>query len=477
MNTNTTIHWFRQDLRLADNPALSAAAERGRVVPVFILDTNQISQANLGSASRWWLHYSLQSLNRSLKGALNVYQGDPLEILTNLVHRFDADAICWNRCYEPWSIERDCVIKSSLSRHAEIQSYNGSLLWEPWTISKQDGNPYKVFSAYYRKGCLAAPEPAEPLPAPLHIECIKDKANQLSLDELSLLPKIRWDKKLETRWQIGEQSAAQRLHQFVDHSMSTYKDTRDFPSGHTTSRLSPHLHFGEISARQIWTTSKQSGEDTNLDKFLSELVWREFSCYLLYHFADLPHNNFQNKFDRFPWRDNNDPKFQAWTKGQTGYPLVDAGMRELWNTGFMHNRVRMVAASFLVKNLMIHWRHGKDWFNDCLVDADLASNSASWQWVAGSGADAAPYFRIFNPTTQGQKFDPDGMYTRSHIPELSQLPNRYLFTPWQAPDTVLQDCGLKSGIDYPKPVVDLSVTRQRALAAFRQLNTQEARRA
>lgn len=469
MKSNTIIHWFRQDLRLTDNPALAAAAEEGEVLPIYILDDDNADDYKAGAASRWWLHHSLTALNDSLDGKLQVYQGDPQKILPELLERTEAGAIYWNRCYEPWRIQRDKEIKKKLQDNdIEVQSFNGSLLWEPWKILKSDYTPYRVFTPFYRKGCLKAEPPREPLAKPKSLKLAEDTDNKTSIDDLKLLPKIRWDEQLEPHWTIGEKGAYQRMEKFFEEGIDHYKKGRDFPAKPYVSRLSPHLHFGEISPNQIWYAVNALGENDNIDHFCSELGWREFSYSLLYHFPDITHKNLQEKFDAFPWKEDK-KALKRWQQGQTGYPIVDAGMRELWQTGFMHNRVRMIVGSFLVKNLLLHWHHGEHWFWDCLVDADLANNSASWQWIAGCGADAAPYFRIFNPVTQGKKFDPDGEYVRHYVPELKDLPDANLFSPWEAPAKVLKDAGIKLGEDYPEPIVDLKESRQRALEAFQSL--------
>lgn len=460
-----TIHWFRQDLRLADNPALAKAATEGSVLPIYILDDKNAGEQAMGGASRWWLNYSLSSLNQSLGGKLNVYRGNAEVILREITARHPVKAVVWNRCYEPWRMARDTRIKEMLKQDGiAVDSFNGSLLWEPWEIRKNDGTPYRVFSPFYRKRCLAAPAPRTPLPAPNRIDAIAD-SQSLTLDELGLLPRIRWDKQLAPHWQIGEKSAQDRLYTFLSKGLSEYKQGRNFPAKPYVSRLSPYLHFGEISPHQVWHAARTRGDDTNIDHFCSELGWREFSYHLLYQFPNLPNKNLQSKFDQFPWREDAEV-LARWQRGQTGYPIVDAGMRELWQTGYMHNRVRMIVGSFLVKNLLLDWRHGELWFWDCLVDADLANNSASWQWIAGCGADAAPYFRIFNPIGQGQKFDPDGSYTKRFVPELAHLPDKYLFSPWEAPVAVLAKAGVVIGKTYPSPIVDITQSRALALEAF-----------
>ena len=458
------IHWFRQDLRLADNPALFHG-HQDKILPVFILDDINSEQFKNGAASRWWLHHSLKSLNESLHGKLRFFKGDARKILLELLWQTGAKSIAWNRCYEPWRINRDKEIKAELRQQgAEVSTHNGSLLFEPWEVRKNDDSPYKVFTPFYRRGCLELPPPRELLPK-IDIKLATVEVESESLDDLELLPKIRWDKQLQPHWNIGEAGALQQLQEFLDNGLSNYKEGRDFPANPNVSRLSPYLHFGEISPNQVWNAVRKRGDDKNVDHFCSELGWREFSYNLLYHFPELPYKNLQPKFNAFPWQNDN-VVITAWKRGQTGYPIVDAGMRQLWQTGYMHNRVRMIVGSFLVKNLLIDWREGERWFWDCLVDADLANNSASWQWVAGCGADAAPYFRVFNPILQGQKFDKNGEYTRHFVPELANLPDKYLFCPWEAPTEVLSKAGIRLGEDYPQPIVDIKESRERALAAF-----------
>ena len=470
MKKGTAIHWFRQDLRLSDNPALDSAAQYETLIPIYILDEVNSGEFKMGAASKWWLHQSLTKLNESLDGKLLVYQGNPHEILNKLIEEQEVSYVTWNRCYEPWRIDRDKEIKRNFEdKNVAVESFSASLLWEPWTISKDDGTPYRVFTPFYKKGCLNSEEPRLPAGKVDLSNLYSEDLSSDSIKDLNLLPTIKWYKSFEEEWNPGEIGAEQNLNSFLDSGLLNYKEGRNFPSQEFVSRLSPHLHFGEISPNEVWYRAKTkegiSGIEKSLAHFHSELGWREFSYYLLYHFPDLPNKNFQEKFDIFPWQENEE--FLAlWQKGNTGYPIVDAGMRELWQTGYMHNRLRMIVGSFLVKNLLIDWRFGERWFWDCLVDADLASNSASWQWVAGSGADAAPYFRIFNPITQGLKFDPEGEYTKKYVPELRDLPNKYLFSPWEAPENILADAGIELGKNYPKPMVDLKLSRETALEAF-----------
>lgn len=471
MNTKPVIVWFRQDLRLEDNPALNHAVKSGSpIIPVYILDDAPAEEWAAGGASRWWLHHSLGSLNNSLNDGLLILQGSAVEKLAELAQVSRATTICWNRCYEPWRVGRDRDLKQLLqSQGVQVRTYNGSLLFDPTTVSKADGTPYKVFTPFYRKGCLENGPPVRaPLPRPARLQLARFPA-ALSINDLNLLPEPNWANPFEALWSPGESGAQERLEQFLAEGIEHYKDGRNRPDKNYVSRLSPHLHFGEISPNQAWEATAelagQKGLTASVDHFRSELGWREFSYYLLHHFPDITTVNLQRKFDRFPWRD--DPAaLRRWQKGLTGYPIVDAGMRELWQSGYMHNRVRMIVGSFLVKNLLIDWRHGARWFWDTLLDADLANNSASWQWVAGSGADAAPYFRIFNPVTQGKKFDPDGTYVRKYVPELAAIDNNYIHCPWDAPADELGRAGVQLGTDYPLPIVDLGESRKRALDAY-----------
>lgn len=464
------IHWFRQDLRLADNPALLAGVKQGSVLPIYILDDENPDPFKMGRASRWWLHHSLSALNNALQGQLLFFRGNPLSIFKMLAKTLDIKSIYWNRCYEPWAIKRDKAIKLHLKNTGiTVKTFNSFLLWEPWDVLKKDGTPYRVFTPFYRRGCLDTTPPRRPLPSPDNTSFSTQNVKSLPLDDLDLCPpSATWCKKLVPHWVIGEKGAHDQLNRFVAEGLPNYKEGRNFPAKSATSRLSPHLHFGEISPHTVWHRIQQEPESPNTDHFFSELGWREFSYNLLFYNPDLPTKNIQSKFDHFPWQEEPET-LKRWQKGQTGIPIVDAGMRELWQTGYMHNRIRMVVGSFLVKNLRIHWHEGERWFWDCLVDADLASNSVGWQWVAGCGVDAAPYFRIFNPVTQGEKFDPDGEYTRHFVPELKNLPLKYLFKPWEAPASILLTAGITPGTTYPHPLVDLQKSRKIALAEFQKI--------
>lgn len=473
------IVWFRQDLRIADHPALLAAIETGQsILPVYILDDDNAGDHAMGGASRWWLHHSLKALNDQFDGRLCFLRGAADRVLYELAEKTSAQGVYWGRCYEPWRITRDKKIKAHFKDQSiDAKSFNTSFLWEPAHVLKDDGTPYRVFTPYYRKGCLQKSEaPAAPSgDVDLSQYDICDGAKYgMDLDDYALLPEISWDSQFYDHWQPGESGAQVRLSDFLEEGLQGYKKGRDFPAKVNVSRLSPHLHFGEISPCRVWYDAQAAmvaqGCEGDGDHFLSELGWREFSAYLLYHFPKITKENFQPKFDYFAWNDPcDDDALHKWQRGLTGYPIVDAGMAELWQTGYMHNRVRMVVGSFLVKHLRLDWRHGEAWFWDCLVDADLANNCASWQWVAGCGADAAPYFRIFNPITQATKFDESGKYIKKYVPVLKDLPDKYLGAPWEAPDHVLSKAGIILGQNYPRPIVDHKEARELALAAFQDL--------
>lgn len=466
------IVWFKKDLRVIDNPALSAAIKSGfKIIPIYIIDEISPNAIKAGSASKLWLYHSLKSLNKSLNNNLIVFKGSPQEIFNELMNTTQISQIYWNRCYEKWQVIRDKELQQNLcDLGIEVFTFNSSLLWEPWETVKSDKTPYKVFTAFYNNICnnLSAPRKPED---PIEIKSIVTKASypkyQINIEDIS--SQQIWEKNVISPWEIGETSAREKLQQFLKYKINNYKQGRDFPSLESTSHLSPHLHFGEISPHYIWEELFKIKNDANLEHFRRELIWREFAYQLLFFFPDLPRKNWQKKFDTFPWHYNSE-KLILWQTGKTGIPIVDAGMRELWQTGYMHNRVRMIVASFLVKNLMIDWCTGAEWFWETLFDADLANNSASWQWVAGCGADAAPYFRIFNPITQSEKFDSEGLYIRKYLPEIAQLPNKYIHSPHLAPSSVLSEANIVLGRDYPEPIIDLKSSRQLALNAFKDLD-------
>jgi len=472
MAKKVAVVWFRADLRCKDNPALRYAIDEGyQVLPVFILEDAKDDSWKLGGAARWWLHHSLFSLSQSLKekGApLVLRKGESKKILSELIKEVNADALFWNRCYEPHSVKRDKEIKEQFKNSLEeVKSFNASLLFEPWEIENQQGNPYKVYTAFWNATQKNA-EPREPLPEPREVDGLKNAPKSNDLADLELLPKIPWDDGLVENWKPGETHARKQLSQFIKNYVHEYDELRNRPDIKGTSRISPYLRFGELSPFDSWQMLQKAAEEERSESLLcfkKELVWREFAYHLLFHFPDTTKQPLRPEFKKFPWKKKK-KHLIAWQKGRTGYPIVDAGMRELWHTGWMHNRLRMIVASFLVKHLLIPWQEGADWFWDTLVDADLANNSLNWQWAAGCGADAAPYFRIFNPITQGEKFDPKGDYTRKWVPELSKVPTKYLFKPWEAPKDVLAQAQIVLGKTYPKPIVEHSEAREAALDAY-----------
>ncbi|MCD8535120.1 MAG: DNA photolyase family protein [Verrucomicrobia bacterium] len=481
MSIRPVLFWFRQDLRIADNPGLSAAlAHGGSVIPIYIQDESGEGDWVPGAASRWWLHHSLTSLNArlgQLGATLIVKKGPALKVLQEMVELSGAQAIYWNRRYEPSIIQRDSAIKSFfLQQGLEVHSFNGALILEPWEVQNKAGQPFKVFTPFWKTCLENLPQrfPVAPSPAENGSRWHKGPAREfagLDVDALSLLPAIPWDAHFSDCWTPGEAGAAENLRIFVGRAFGAYKMQRDFPALPGTSRLSPHLHFGEVSPRQIWNfLAEVFHEDTGWirSQYVAEIGWREFAHHLLYHFPDTTSRPLRPEFEAFPWREDS-AGYRSWTRGLTGYPIVDAGMRELWATGWMHNRLRMIVASFLVKHLRISWSAGARWFWDTLVDADLASNTLGWQWAAGCGADAAPYFRIFNPILQGEKFDPDGVYVKKWVTELKKVPVQYIHKPWEMPAGVQKLAGVRIGVDYPEPVVDHAAARQSALAALQSI--------
>lgn len=463
---STCLLWFRQDLRLADHPALATALEQATsLVPVFIWDPQQAE--HWGAAQKVWLHHSLSSLAESLRqrgSDLILRVGESQAVLSELAAETQAKQVCWQRAYDPLQRAGDEQISTHLQAQGlNVAICNGGLLFEPEQIHTQSGGPYKVFTPFWRR-CLDQPSPAEALPAPDQLPPTLAELNSDSLASLGLLPEHPWQHKISQHWQAGEPAAQQQLLAFAE-QVAQYAELRNFPGQAGSSRLSPYLHFGEISPRQVWQTLAPLPATEGKRVFLSEIGWREFAHHILYHFPETLQRPLDVRFEKFKWE--TDPAgVRAWQRGLTGYPIVDAGMRELWQTGWMHNRVRMIVASFLSKNLLVHWQAGADWFWDTLVDADLANNTLNWQWVAGCGADAAPFFRIFNPVTQGQKFDPQGLYIRKWLPELQALPDKWLFAPWQAPAEVLAAARIRLGVDYPEPLMDHAEARERALQRF-----------
>ena len=465
-----SIVWFRRDLRLQDNAALSAAISRdGGVIPVFIVSPED--EGSLGAPSRWWLDKSLRSLSGSLEKAgsrLIIRAGRAERILPKLVEETNATSVIMNRRYEPATNARDERIMNALEAEGIVVSaFNDSLLFDPSVVRNRTGGPYRVFTPYWKR-LLEMGDPGLPMPTTKPIPAPSQWPESANLDDLGLVRQgddgDGWGK----YWQPGETSALKTFKRFLQDGIHDYSDRHNLPGENGTSRLSPHLHFGEISPRRVWHDIRKSnelGDDQGSNPYLRQLVWREFSYYLLHHFPESVRAPLRKPFESFPWRDDMDG-LEAWKNGLTGYPLVDAGMRELSATGWMHNRVRMVAASFLVKHLMIHWLEGAKWFMEKLVDADLANNTMGWQWTAGSGADAAPYFRVFNPVLQGTRFDRNGEYVRKWVPELAALPDRYIHCPWKAPEDVVTSAGVEIGRDYPACVVDHDFARARALNAY-----------
>lgn len=466
MSATKILYLLHNDFRLYDNPALDFAKDFDELYLLYIEDEKK--ERPLGAAAKVWLHHCLASFDQSVSHQLNLLKGDSLELIEQNLDALKPDAVVFSEGYEPEY--KKCLenIKTCCEeKNIKCRVFNTKLLWDAEAIHKEDGTPYKVFTPFYRKGCLNQREPRYPLPISKTSHA-KKMANSLALADLALLPDKDWHSDLAKHWDISEEGAQACLKAFIAEGLSDYKEGRNFPAQKNVSRLSPYLRFGQISPQQAWHAAKEKENSKSQAHFLSELGWREFSYYLLHQFPKLNSANFQAKFDRFSWHNN--PNFlKSWQKGQTGYPIVDAGMRELYQTGYMHNRTRMIVGSFLVKNLLIDWREGEKWFWDCLFDADEASNPAGWQWVAGSGADAAPYFRVFNPVLQGKKFDPNGEYTKKYVPELKDVSIKYLFEPWVIPPIEQKFYGIKLGESYPRPIVDLARSRDAALEAFQLL--------
>jgi deoxyribodipyrimidine photo-lyase len=463
------IVWFRRDLRIADNPALSEAAFRGRpVLPLYILEDD--APRPLGRAAQWWLHHSLRALCRDLTklgSKLILRRGRAADVLLHLAEESGARSVLWNRRYDRLETGKDCKITSTLvAKGIQVEAFNASLLFEPGAVQNRTGRPFQIFAPFWRC-CLSLPDPPRPRPRPVTIPPARPVTSDC-LNDWNLLPRAPdWSTGMATTWTPGEDAAAARLADFLDDNLQCYEQRRNHPDLDATSRLSPHLTFGEISPRQVWHAARAAGSHPT-DGFLRELGWREFCYHSLHHCPDLPYQPQREEFKDFPWIDDK-ASWQAFITGRTGYPIVDAGMRALWETGWLHNRLRMIVASFLIKDLMMPWQKGEAWFWDTLVDADSANNAGGWQWVAGCGLESAPYFRIFNPVLQGRKFDPHGRYVRRWVPELSALPDNVIHQPWEAPADVLANAGITLGRDYPHPIIDHNAARRRALAAFDQM--------
>jgi deoxyribodipyrimidine photo-lyase len=466
-----TLLWYESDLRITDLGALDWAVRRREpVVPVFIWDEGASPGTGFaeGSASRWWLHHSLVALDASLRtlgSRLTIRRGNPAVVLAALAREVGADTVAYSTRSDPARIRRDRSVVDTLARTGvRSRGFAGEMLHEPEEIRTKTGGPYQVFTPFWRR---LGPELGgyAPLPPPGAVPAPAQWPASETVADLNLLPRVDWAAGLREAWQPGEEGAVARLAEFLPDRVARYADRRDLPAEPGTSRLSPHLHFGEISPRQAWSLVEQAADPSTAEPCLRQLAWREFAHHLMVHFPATPNEPLKPAYAPFPWRD--DPEgLRAWQRGRTGYPIVDAGMRELWHTGWMHNRVRMIVASFLTKDLLISWTEGADWFADTLVDADVANNTMGWQWAAGCGADAQPFFRIFNPVRQGQKFDAEGAYVRRWVPELRKLDNRYLHAPWEAPLAALRAAGVELGSSYPRPVVVHAEARDRALAAY-----------
>ncbi|OEC98810.1 MULTISPECIES: deoxyribodipyrimidine photo-lyase [unclassified Rhizobium] len=468
--------WFRKDLRLDDNHALQAAATSGRAaIPVYIREPDATERGPLGGAQEWWLHHSLTALQTALdrlESKLILRQGDALTVLEKLIKETKAEAVVWNRRYDPVGIDLDTQIKKALrSKGIEANSFAGQLLHEPTRLRTGAGDHYKTYTPFWR-AFEQSGEPPFPIDAPAMLLAPGRWPQSDTLASWSMLPtKPNWASEFPDIWKPGEAAAQEKLKDFIDGAIDDYAVGRDFPDRPATSLLSPHLALGEISPARIWHATRGLPDNIakdNVVRFRKELVWREFCYHQLFHFPKLRTENWNDRYDDFPWLSDTQ-LLTSWQRGQTGYPIVDAGMRQLWRHGWMHNRVRMITASFLIKDLLIDWRDGEAWFRDTLVDADPAANTANWQWVAGSGADASPFFRIFNPVLQGEKFDPEGGYVRAFVPELAKLDSKYIHRPFEAPDDVLKRAGIELGKHYPRPIVDHAMARQRALAAHASL--------
>lgn len=473
---SATIVLFSNTLRLADNAALSVAVSGGGpVVPVYVFDEQSPKARPLGAASKWWLLQSLRALRDDLRACgsnLVVRSGNTTDCITELAVKIGAARVFVTRGYTPAAAATEQSLHETLAAmNIECRRFGGHLLLEPEVVRTKTGNPYTVFTPFWRTACELIDDTA-PLPAPDGIPAPTAWPQSDAIGSLGLEPKPGyWAEPIAAHWQPGEVAARSRLMEFLSGSVQTYKQARDFPATDATSSLSPHLAFGEISPRTLWYEAKKhiTADDTIASggmHFLRELGWREFSTHLLFNFPDMQTQPMRKQFNKFPWGEGESEQMRAWQKGQTGFPIVDAGMRQLWQLGWMHNRVRMIVASFLVKDLLWHWREGEAWFWDTLVDADFANNIASWQWVAGCGADASPYFRIFNPTTQGEKFDKAGNYVRRFVPELANMPDKYIHCPSAAPEEVLKTAGIKLGETYPAPIIDRQKARAEALAAL-----------
>lgn len=463
IKNDIAIHWFRNDLRIHNNNSLLNLSQKYKIFPIFIFDEIQPRE---DSANYWWLIHSLDKLNQNLNGNLHVYHGKAADIIRKLIQKYNIKALGWNRCYDPSSIERDRFIKEEFKNFSldYIRSENSHLLWEPWKVKPTKNKLYTVFTPFYKKGCVIDPINKAKLNQPLQV-VYSDIHEPESLFNISHFNLPIWTQKFNKYWKVGEESALRTFSDFVEKKIDQYKDRRNDVDSEFVSQLSPYIHFGEISIHQMWDNLIKLPCNNGINHFKSELGWREFSYYLLFNFPDIKEQNIRPEFNSYPWKFN-ETFFEAWKWGKTGYPMVDAAMRSLYETGYLHNRCRMIVASFLTKNLNIHWKQGAEWFDLTLMDADLASNYASWQWAAGSGTDTMQYSRIFHPVIQGKKFDVNGSYVRQHLPEISRLPNEYIHCPWEAPQSILQNLGIQLGKDYPNPIVNFEQSTLEANKRF-----------
>ncbi len=473
MTDRLGIHWFRLDLRLNDNPSIDQLSkEVDKIIPIYIYDEN----IEIGHASKCWLEKSLENLNNQLcklESKLYVFKGNPKKIIDKLIADKNISILSWNRLYDKHSIERDKEIKSSLIKKSICcNTFNGYLLSEPWEVKNKSGTFFKVFTPFWKANAEILLNKKLALSSSIKYNFYKkDISSTLKIYELKLnFPKKEWMNRILSYWDIGENAAILKIKKFINNNLYNYATGRDRPYTDFTSKISPHLHFGEISPQRIYDEVMKSNIDTNnKKKYLSEIGWRDFSYNLLFNYPEMTELPIQSKFIKFPWLKNK-KNLISWKFGKTGIPIVDAGMKELYETGWMHNRVRMIVGSFLTKNLLLHWKEGERWFFDTLVDADIGSNTSGWQWIAGSGADASPYFRIFNPILQGKKFDPKGQYVKKFLPFLNKIPEKFIHSPWEMTFDEQKKNNFILGKDYPKPIVDLSDTRKRALVAFKKIS-------
>ncbi|KAA0795837.1 deoxyribodipyrimidine photo-lyase [Bacillus sp. JAS102] len=470
---NKIIVMFQKDFRLYDNPALFEAAQSGEVLPLYVYDET----FSIGSASKWWLHHAIIDVKKQLEAlgsTLIIRKGSTQEEILSLVEQLGITAVYWNICYDPDRLQSNQKMKMMLEdKGITCKEFNSHLLLEPWIIKKKDNTEYKVFTPFYNAfQKQVIPKPTSKVQS---IKGVSTLPVNLPVSALHLLPTIPWTSHMESIWEPTEEGAYKTCKKFFSSKLVSYSEGRDFPNQNAHSMLAPYLSFGQISVKLIYhylinkSNEKQcSLFEQQVNSFIRQFIWREFSYYLLYHYPFTVYKPLNKNFEHFPWN-NEEELLRVWQKGETGYPFIDAGMRELWQTGFMHNRARMAVASFLVKHLLIPWQEGAKWFMDTLLDADIANNTMGRQWVAGSGADASPYFRIFNPITQGEKFDKDGEYIRKWVPELRDMPNKYIHKPWEAPEHILQKANIKLGDTYPLPVVDHKAARERALCAYKSM--------